>query len=192
MRGRWKYTATVVLLLLFGLGGVAVLMMSITPGEVEVVETPPPLPPPPAPTLPMTPPPTPKAPPPAPPGPRKLPIAGSPGYHMVVNPDGSIHMVDPDGTKKLLAGPVKPVEAIEKKLKDVIDTPEPKKKGLGQLVVCDRGVIDIPTDVIVTFVGEDRVTTLNTDGTSTTYFVDGHSEHWSRDDKKSTRPSPKP
>ena len=47
---------------------------------------------------------------------------------------------------------------------------------MDQLIVCDKGVISVPQDAVITLIGEDRVVTHNPDGTSVVYFVNGRAE----------------
>jgi hypothetical protein len=106
-------------------------------------------------------------------GPRRLKVAGQEGYYVVIEPDGSSVMEAPDGKKTFLTGPVSkdelPEDAIVKKLEET----SPKRVGLGQLVVTDTGIVDIPKDAVVTLIGRDKVVTHGPDGTSVVYFVDG-------------------
>jgi len=109
-------------------------------------------------------------------GPRRMPVAGAPGYWVVVNTDGSSYLEGPDGQRTALAaaGPSVPEQRVADAIaKRLAKTPE-KRKGLGQLVVCDSGVVDVPKDAIITFVGVDKVVTLDpNDGSSTAHYVDG-------------------
>lgn len=85
-------------------------------------------------------------------GPRRLPVAGLPGFHVVVG-EGGVVLETPDG--------VRPPAA----LKDV---------AAGRLFVVERGVVVVPDAAVVTYVGEDRVVTYDAaDGTSAVYHVDG-------------------
>lgn len=165
--GRRYYLLWLSLFLLASLGAIAGLMLFVTPGDdPDVAQMP-----------------TEKTPPQVPTGPRRLPIGGSDSHHLVVESNGATYLVAPDGTRKLIVPARGPdLTAItEAKVKNKI-TPE-RRSELGQLIVCDEGVVDVPKDAVITFVGKDRVTVLNLDGSSTNYFVNGRSEHWSRDQK---------
>ena len=70
-----------------------------------------------------------------------------------MNPDGSIDATEPDGKLLSLMSP-----------------------DLGQLVVCDTGVVAIPKNSVVTFIGRDKVVVLNPDGSSTVFNTDGRVE----------------
>lgn len=106
-------------------------------------------------------------------GPRRLKVAGQDGYFIVIEADGSSVMEAPDGTKTVLTGPAAKNEDAEAAIVKKLEDARPKRAGLGQLVVTDTGIIDIPKDAVVTFIGRDKVVTHDPDGTSVVYFVDG-------------------
>lgn len=106
-------------------------------------------------------------------GPRRLKVAGQEGYFIVIEADGSSAMEAPDGTKTVLTGPASKDEDTESAIVKKLEETRPKRAGLGQLVVTDTGIIDIPKDAVVTFIGRDKVVTHDPDGTSVVYFVDG-------------------
>lgn len=109
--------------------------------------------------------------------PRRLPIGGT-GNYMAIEPDGSAYLVSSDGTRSQVMNPTpRPIPPT------VTGRATMPQRIIGQIIVCDTGLVDVPKNAIVTYVGRDRVTILNDDGSSTTYFVDGHSEHWARDQK---------
>lgn len=105
--------------------------------------------------------------------PRRLKVAGSDGYAVIVNPDGSSYLEAPDGRQTELAGPGQAEENTAKIIERKLSEPRPKKEGLGLLIVTDTGVVDVPKDAVITFVGRDKVVTHSPDGTSKVYFVDG-------------------
>lgn len=116
--------------------------------------------------------------PPAPPGPKRMPVGGQEGFFVVINLDGSSYLEAPDGTKTKLAeaGPV----LIPPR--EVVVGPPPRKP-IGQLVVCDAGVVDVPRDAVITLIGKDKVVTHDESG-ATTYYTDGRVERRSRLDRK--------
>lgn len=127
-------------------------------------------------------------------GPRRLPVAGAPGFYVVVNPDGTSYLERPDGVRQvlvdsLLARTPDPRE-VERRIRakmEAADRPKAKRE-LGQVIVLDKGVVDVPKGAVVTFVGSDRAVVLDDDGVSSTvYHADGRVEK--RDRKK---PLPQP
>lgn len=126
---------------------------------------------------------------PAPPQPRRLTVAGSDGYAVVMNPDGSSYLEAPDGKRTELTGPGRAEDdAAEKAVTKKLEEARPRKQGVGQLVVTDTGVVDIPRDAIVTLVGRDKVVTHEPDGTSRVYFVDGRVVRQARGERSGRTP----
>lgn len=116
-------------------------------------------------------------------------VAGNEGYAVVMNPDGSSYLEAPDGKRTELTKPGRPDDdAAEKAVTKKLEEVRPKKVGIGQLIVTDTGVVDIPKDAIVTFVGRDKVVTHEPDGTSNVYFVDGRVVRQARGDKSGRTP----
>lgn len=114
-------------------------------------------------------------PPPPPPGPRRLPVAGSAGAVVVLEPDGSSYLESGDGPPIPLADAADPVaptvdEALVAKLAARL---EAAPRAAGRLVVLEKGVVEVPRDAVVTYLGEDRLVVHAPDGASTTYHVDG-------------------
>lgn len=118
-------------------------------------------------------------------GTRRLKVGGADGFYVVINPDGSSVLEGPGGQRTPLAGagelsqprPPGVVDRVGKGLKPPVP---PKKKEVGQLVVCDLGVIDVPTDSVITFVGRDKVVTHDPSGASVVYHVGGGVERRGR------------
>lgn len=113
--------------------------------------------------------------------PKRIPVAGADGYEIVVYKDGSSYMEGPEGKKTQLTAPAIP--DIESKVERKIQTIKPKKTALGQLVVTDLGVVDVPKGAVITFIGRDKIVTHDQDGTSVTYYVNGRIERHVRGDK---------
>jgi uncharacterized protein YjdB len=111
--------------------------------------------------------------------PRQLPVAGAPGFFVVLKRDGSSELLDPEGKRTPLAAPGKmldkDVTQIQKAVAAQLNKPA-KKVAVGQLVVLEKGVVDVPKDAIITYLDTDRLITLATDGSSTVYKVDGSVE----------------
>lgn len=109
------------------------------------------------------------APEPVPAGPRRLPVGGQEGYTVVIEVDGSSYLEAPDGTKTQLAtaGP-----ALVEVVPTIASGPPPRRQ-LGQLVVCDVGVVDVPRGALIMYVGRDKVVVRGDDDQVTTYFTDG-------------------
>ena len=109
--------------------------------------------------------------------PKRMAIGGAPGYFVVVNPDGSSYMESPDGKRTQLADADPTAKTVsDDAVKGVVDrmAAPPKKTEIGQLVVCDKGVVDVPKGAVITYVGDDKVVTVNpVDGSSVVYFTDG-------------------
>jgi hypothetical protein len=111
-------------------------------------------------------------------GPRRMKVAGREGYWVVILQDGSSYLEGPDGKKETLAeaGPA-------------LVTPKPKVtlpaplKPVGQLVVCDDGVVDVPLGAVITLIGKDKVVTHTEDGSSVVYYTDGRVEQRGRPER---------
>lgn len=116
--------------------------------------------------------------------PRRLPVTGAAGYVVVLNPDGTSYLEGPKGDKTQLVDRTFAKMPSERELEERIrkrllrPTPAtPKREAVvGQLVVLDEGVIDVPQDALVTYTGPDRLVALNPDGTATVYWADGRTE----------------
>ena len=130
--------------------------------------------------------------------PRRFPIAGADGYTVVLNADGTSYLEGPTGRhdlvdKTLARTPserelaVRIAERIKKSAVPVV----PQREGLGQLVVLDDGVVDIPKGSVVTLTAADKLVVLNGDGTSTVYHASGKIERRERT-REATSPVPKP
>jgi hypothetical protein len=169
-----------VFLLAAGLGGSAALVYYLadtgatTPGRPVVPPPPPDLPDPV---------------PPAPEPPKRLRVSGSDGFWVVINPDGSGHLERPDGSRTPLAvkgelGPP-PAEAVVRKIeRRLMAHGRPAiKKEVGHLIVCDDGVVDVPKDAVITFVGRDKVVTHAADGSSVVYYTDGRVDRRDRSER---------
>ncbi len=106
---------------------------------------------------------------------QRIPVAGQTGYSIVVAQDGSSYLEGPGGKKirELLPPGESPAAIPVDIVKKLSVTP---KQSLGQLIVCDKGVIDVPKDAIITFIGDDRVVTHSPNGVSVVYHVDGRIE----------------
>lgn len=116
---------------------------------------------------------------PAPPAePRRMPLAGMPGYTVVVMPDGASYLEDPAGRRTRLAdaedGPADgaPGPAVDR-LASRLSRRAERKLEDGVLVVLDRGVVDIPKDAIITFQGADYLVIRDGAGGFWTYHADG-------------------
>ncbi len=125
------------------------------------------------------------------PEPRRLPLVGQEGYSVVINRDGSSDLVGPDGAVVRRLAEPGPAPVDESKL-PALPEPPPPRRGLGQIIVCDKGVVDVPRDAVITFVGEDRVVTHAPNGTSVVYHVDGRIEYRDRPERRSPATSTKP
>lgn len=124
--------------------------------------------------------------------PRRIAVTGAPGFFVVIGPDGASYIESPDGARKKLADADRGPEKVssEPVFSKVMKRLEQKKAGLGQLVVCDEGVVDVPKGAIITFVGKDKVVTHNADGSSTVYFTDGRIVQRDRKERR-VLPAPK-
>jgi hypothetical protein len=127
---------------------------------------------------------------------RRLPVSGAKGFYIVINPDGSSYMEGPEGKKTSLTGALPkasgaPDTLVDKVVGRMADLPV--KAEVGQLVVCDNGVVDVPKNAVITYIGEDKVVTHNSDGSSTVYFVDGRVVQRDRTERRPTdAPARKP
>jgi hypothetical protein len=115
----------------------------------------------------------------APDGPRRLPVAGREGSFLVVEADGSSYLEEPGGRRTMLAEAATDAAAGDV-VRKVVERAKAPRREPGQLVVLDRGVVDVPKDAVITFVGRDRVVALDTDGSASVYHADGRVEHESR------------
>jgi hypothetical protein len=119
---------------------------------------------------------------PAPPRPRRIPVGGAPGSFVVLMPDGTSYLEAADGSrqqlvdKTFLEQPSKE-EIVERLVSRLRESKRPAARaGPGQLVVLDRGVVEIPKDAQITLVEKDRLVALGDDGSSTVYHADGRTE----------------
>jgi hypothetical protein len=109
---------------------------------------------------------------------RRISVAGQPGYTIVVQPDGSSYLEGPDGKMVRQLADASPLikDDVIDRISQKLITPTEKRPSLGQLIVCDNGVVDVPTDAVITFIGTDRVVTHSPDGTSNIYYTSGKIE----------------
>ena len=113
--------------------------------------------------------------------PQRFPVAGAAGFFVIVNLDGSSSLEDPAGTVTKLsdAGKLTPeTELVRKLLTNITETPETKT--IGQLIVLETGVVDVPKEALITYVGKDNLVVLAADGSSKVYHVDGRIEQRAR------------
>lgn len=102
---------------------------------------------------------------------QRWPVAGAEGFYVIITPDGATYLEEPGQPRKLLSAPERPEPATVSQAKP----PEPPP-GLRQVVVCDDGIVNLPTDAILTFVGKSHATALLPNGVSVTYHTDGRVE----------------
>lgn len=115
---------------------------------------------------------------------RRMPIAGAAGFQLVIEADGSVHVHGLDGRRTLLDA----VQEAEPVLVPTVVGPPSvpaQKKEIGRLVVLDLGVVDVPIDAVITYLGEDRAVICHGDGSATVYHIDGRVEHRERVDRRS-------
>lgn len=162
MSGKRFVTAVFVVLAIGMLACAASLLVFLSLSAATTPETPPEAPTPQAPAI------APAEPKQKEEWPRRYPVAGRVGYHVVIEKDGSSVLETPEGVRTKLS-------EAEARLPE--PKPEPERKlparPPGQLVVCERGVVDVPQGAVITLVADDKVVTHEPDGTSVTYFVDG-------------------
>jgi hypothetical protein len=104
-------------------------------------------------------------------GPRQIPVEGMPGHVLVLHDDGSSELIGPDGQSTVLT---RPAAATTTTGREKGQEAPSLRKGEGRLVVCDRGVVEVPKGAVITLVAEDKVVTHDpTNGTSVTYHTDG-------------------
>lgn len=113
---------------------------------------------------------------------QRIPVTGAPGFVVIVHPDGASELEDAAGVRT----PLTPADATPLAVVPSKPQPEPKTT-VGQLIVLDRGIVDVPKDSLITFTGEDNLVVLNADGSSTVYRTDGRIERRAR---KSSPPIP--
>jgi hypothetical protein len=100
---------------------------------------------------------------------KRLPIAGSPGKWLLVRADNSSAIVDEQGN----VTEINDSELVQNgKLLAVI--------GDKQVVVTPSGLVAVPKNAIVTFVGKDRVVTHRDNCESVVYTTDGKTQKHSR------------
>lgn len=107
-------------------------------------------------------------------GPKRMPVSGLPNHFIVVYLDGSSYLEYPDGRTEKLTDPGTTPTPEDPLARKSIPKPDPK---LEKLIVLEKGVVNIPKNAIITFVGTDRVITHDATGSSVTYFVDGRIEN---------------
>ena len=113
--------------------------------------------------------------------PRRFPIAGSSGRWLVLENDGSAWIEDGEGKRDKLdtsSAPAISSAAITAKYRRLTPAEAPKQKG--ELVVLERGVVEIAADEIITLLDEDRVVTRNSAGETSVYHADGRVERRER------------
>lgn len=118
---------------------------------------------------------------------RRVPVTGASGFFIIIEPDGSTFMEDADGKRTQLTN-ADPKEApnIDDTVSSIMNRIDavPKKTAIGELIVCDKGIVDVPKGSIITFIGPDKVVTHSNDGASVTYFTDGRIVRRSRLERK--------
>lgn len=114
--------------------------------------------------------------------PRRVPIAGAAEHSIVIYPDGSSYLEGPEGLRKQLSGPTSgDAQTVADEIARRLDKAPPKKQGLRQLVVCERGAVNLPDDAVITFVGSDCVVAINPkSGIAAVYYIDGRIEQRNR------------
>ncbi len=102
-------------------------------------------------------------------------------------------MERPDGRRTALVEADAAARTVEAAADSVGErmSPPPRKTEVGQLVVCDKGVVDVPKGAIITLVAEDKVVTREADGSSTVYHTDGRVERRDRPDRRQPESSGK-
>lgn len=118
------------------------------------------------------------------PVPRRLAVGGAPGFFVVIQPDGSSYLEKPDGTKNPLTFATPNLPSLVEKTAKQLTAPRKIKTGISQLIVCDSGVVDVPAGAIITYIGKDKVVTVDTqDGSSVIYYTDGRVERHARTER---------
>lgn len=118
--------------------------------------------------------------------PQRFPVSGAAGFFVILNADGSSSLEDPSGKIVKLADANKqtPETELASRLLANVKNPRPDTKtAVGQLIVLEEGVVDVPKDALITFMDKDKLVVLATDGTSTVYHVDGRVERRERKPK---------
>ncbi len=114
---------------------------------------------------------------------RRLPVAGTSGYTVILRPDGFSELEAPDGTRTLLT------EASHSTATDSIDLARitarlnrkvPRRAEDGQLIVLEKGVVDVPKEAMIVYIGPDYLVTRDEAGDSIAYHVDGRVERRAR------------
>lgn len=114
-----------------------------------------------------------------PPTPQRFPVAGAAGFFVVLNADGSSSLEDPTGKVIKLADAntrTPETELAARLLANVTSSRPDVKTTVGQLIVLEQGVVDVPKDALITFMDKDKLVVMAKDGTSTVYHVDGRVE----------------
>ena len=122
--------------------------------------------------------------PPEPPAPqvRRLPVAGAAGYYVVIRPDGTSELHTPEGVQPLVDATTAALPSEDELARRLAEAEARRaarpqvKKALGQVVVLDQGVVDLPADAALVFAGPDKAVALLPDGTSAVYHADGRVE----------------
>lgn len=101
----------------------------------------------------------------------RLPVAGSPGYYVVVV-DGAAYLENPDGDRSLLAKQLMPAPAPQ--LFPKLLMPQPAAAGgSGRLIVLDTGIVEVPKTGVITLIEKDYLVLHHADGTATAHYTDG-------------------
>jgi hypothetical protein len=111
--------------------------------------------------------------------PQRFPVAGAAGFFVVLNTDGSSSLEDPTGKVIKLADAntrTPETELAARLLANATGSRPDVKTTVGQLIVLEQGVVDVPKDALITFMDKDKLVVLAKDGTSTVYHVDGRVE----------------
>lgn len=105
----------------------------------------------------------------------RRPIAGAPGQALVIAADGS-SWLERDGQRTMLA-PATPAPAPAVK---AIPLPPTDVEVPGQLIVLDKGVVQIPIGALITFLDDDHVVTHDPGGDTVAYWIDGRVDRRNR------------
>ncbi len=118
--------------------------------------------------------------------PQRFPVSGAAGFFVILNADGSSSLEDPSGKVIKLADANKQTpetELASRLLANALSSKPDVKTAVGQLIVLEQGVVDVPKDALITFMDKDKLVVMATDGISTVYHVDGRVERRERKPK---------